>query len=279
MKKIHKWFTLVELVVVITILAILGTVALLSFRWYSWDARNSKRITDLNSIKNNVTQEITNGQNLLNFATTVVENQVPALATPLIGGATPTNGTNYNAGTINYSAIGMVAEDFFDPATQASYVIGVTTLNKWWAFQVAAKMDPVDDATNHAYILWTYKPRATSALTGYINAWAIAGAGPLAGKVYTITSGADVGKFKVGDTVTCTPACTVPATRTITKISADGLTVTFWVAITTATTALTAISINGNDNIWLIDENNSNTSWPDAAGTIVVHDGNVYLPY
>ena len=80
----------------------------------------------MNSIKNNVTQEITNGQNLLNFATAVVENQVPGVATPLIGGATPLIGgatPNYNAGTINYPSIGMVAEDFFDPATQASYII------------------------------------------------------------------------------------------------------------------------------------------------------------
>jgi prepilin-type N-terminal cleavage/methylation domain-containing protein len=60
MKKMNKGFTLVELVVVITILAILGTVALLSFRGYSGDARNSKRITDLNSIKNNITEQITN---------------------------------------------------------------------------------------------------------------------------------------------------------------------------------------------------------------------------
>ena len=278
MKKIHKWFTLVELVVVITILAILGTVALLSFRWYSWDARNSKRITDLNSIKNNVTQEITNGQNLLNFATWLLENQIPAVATPLIAGATPVLATNYQAGPINYPSIGMVAEDFFDPATQASYIIWVTTTYKWGAFQVAAKMDPVDDGLNHAYILGTYKPRATSGLTGYINAGSILWSGPLLGKVFTITSGADVGKFKVGDTVTCTPVCTVPATRTITKISADGLTVTFWVAITAAT-ILTAISINGNDNVGLIDENNTGTGFSDAAGTIVKHDGFIYLPY
>lgn len=45
-----KWFTLVELIVVITILAILWTIAFISLNWYSRDARDSARITDLSSI-------------------------------------------------------------------------------------------------------------------------------------------------------------------------------------------------------------------------------------
>jgi len=46
-----KWFTLVELIVVITILAILWTIAFLSFQWYSRDARDSKRTSDVNNMK------------------------------------------------------------------------------------------------------------------------------------------------------------------------------------------------------------------------------------
>jgi len=44
-------FTLVELIVTITILAILGTIAFLSFQWYSKSARDSVRINDINNIK------------------------------------------------------------------------------------------------------------------------------------------------------------------------------------------------------------------------------------
>jgi len=44
-------FTLVELIVVITILAILWTIAFISLQWYSRDARDSVRVTDLNNIK------------------------------------------------------------------------------------------------------------------------------------------------------------------------------------------------------------------------------------
>ncbi len=44
-------FTLVELIVVITILAILWTIAFISLQWYSAQARDSKRISDIENIK------------------------------------------------------------------------------------------------------------------------------------------------------------------------------------------------------------------------------------
>ncbi len=47
-------FTLVELIVVITILAILGTIGFLSLVWYSQDARNSSRVSDLRAIQKNL---------------------------------------------------------------------------------------------------------------------------------------------------------------------------------------------------------------------------------
>ncbi len=53
MKKIHNnfWFTLVELIVVITILAILWTIAFISLQWYSAQARDSRRVSDIQNIK------------------------------------------------------------------------------------------------------------------------------------------------------------------------------------------------------------------------------------
>ena len=47
----NKAFTLVELIVVITILAILWTIAFISLQWYSKDARNSTRVSDIKSIE------------------------------------------------------------------------------------------------------------------------------------------------------------------------------------------------------------------------------------
>jgi uncharacterized protein (TIGR02145 family)/prepilin-type N-terminal cleavage/methylation domain-containing protein len=51
MQKRFHWFTLVELIVVITILAILGTIAFISIQWYSRDARDSRRISDINNLE------------------------------------------------------------------------------------------------------------------------------------------------------------------------------------------------------------------------------------
>lgn len=46
-----SWFTLVELIVVITILAILGAIAFVSFQWYSKSARDWQRISDITLIE------------------------------------------------------------------------------------------------------------------------------------------------------------------------------------------------------------------------------------
>ena len=46
-----KAFTLVELIVVITIIAILWTIAFISLQWYSSQARDTTRITDIQNIK------------------------------------------------------------------------------------------------------------------------------------------------------------------------------------------------------------------------------------
>ncbi len=47
----NQGFTLVELIVVITILAILWTIAFISLQWYSAQARDSKRVSDISNIK------------------------------------------------------------------------------------------------------------------------------------------------------------------------------------------------------------------------------------
>ena len=49
--KINKAFTLVELIVVITILAILWTIAFLSIQSYTSQARDSNRIPNVSNIK------------------------------------------------------------------------------------------------------------------------------------------------------------------------------------------------------------------------------------
>ena len=52
--KIIKGFTLVELIVVITILAILWTISFISLQWYSMRSRDSVRISDIKNIITNL---------------------------------------------------------------------------------------------------------------------------------------------------------------------------------------------------------------------------------
>ena len=56
-----KAFTLVELIVVITILAILGTIAFLSLQGYSWEARDAKRLTNVSDISKKISIEVAKG--------------------------------------------------------------------------------------------------------------------------------------------------------------------------------------------------------------------------
>lgn len=49
-KQQRNWFTLIELIVVVTILVILGTIAFISFNWFTKDARNSVRITEVDTL-------------------------------------------------------------------------------------------------------------------------------------------------------------------------------------------------------------------------------------
>ena len=54
MIKQKQAFTLVELIVVITIIAILWTIAFISLQWYSVSSRDSARISDLSTIKSSL---------------------------------------------------------------------------------------------------------------------------------------------------------------------------------------------------------------------------------
>ena len=64
MIKKNTAFTLVELIVVITILSILATIAFISLQWFSEDARNSTRITDLSIIKSALNIHVTDTSTL-----------------------------------------------------------------------------------------------------------------------------------------------------------------------------------------------------------------------
>lgn len=261
MKNIKKqWFTLVELIVVITILAILWSIAFISLQGYSSDARNSKRTSDLGSLQSALSTQLAQGQAILSFVTSVSDNRIVAWATTAIWWTWIIYGTDYDAGTINYAALPAVKQvDFQDPTGQA-YAFWATT-KKNWQYELAATIEQGQWA-KIAKVQWTYSPREkrTIAITWTTNA-----------VITNLTWSAYINYFYPWDWVVRASG-TVVVTWSITKISAD------WMAITTSAwsstdTSITLASSSVKEPIGLIKW----TKWTEA-GSIIYDQWNA-LPY
>ncbi|NUJ97724.1 type II secretion system protein [Candidatus Gracilibacteria bacterium] len=251
MKNLKRGFTLVELIVVITILAILGSIAFISLQGYSSDARNSKRTSDLGSLESAMSTQLAEGQSILSFASGTTANQ---LTTPSIAGSNSTT-ADYNAGTVNYSALPVKSTDFQDPSGNASYVVGVTT-RKDGKHELAASMEQ-GAGSKVAKVIGDYSART--------NATIAIGTGSNL-SVVTITNNTDINKFFTADTVISDG--TGPTARTISKISSDGKTITLSGNVPTNATTL---ALSATESGGLIDAGGT------SAG--IVTDGGVNLPY
>ncbi|PID86394.1 hypothetical protein CSB08_00210 [Candidatus Gracilibacteria bacterium] len=251
MKNTKKAFTLVELIVVITILAILGTIAFISLQGYSSDARNSKRSTDLGSIISKMTIEITKGMSLLSF----VKNSDNSLTSASIAG-TGTTDQDYNAGAVNYLTLDMKESEFQDPAGKP-YVIGVTT-RAGAKYQLAATKETGGGAPV-AVIKGNFIKRDTTQYT--IDAVATNDT------TVTLSDSSNSNKIKVGDYVKVGGT----SVYNVTKVSDTGMIITLNPAIAGADNGNTSIELNAPDSDSLIGTQGS-------LGT-AVNDGGTNLPY
>ena len=201
MRNTKQGFTLVELIVVITILAILGTIAFISLQGYSADARNSKRTSDLDSLNSAVITATTKGTPLLAFVDEKPDSQ---LASASIAGTGVIVGTDYNAGVPNYIAMDIKEEDFKDP-NGPEYRMGATTKIDG-KYEFAASMEN-GSGEKTAKVRGTYSPRTGVSVEATIN-W----------KKATITNNIDINTLKRWD---------ISNGQTIVAVSSDGLTLTF----------------------------------------------------
>ena len=118
------WFTLVELIVVITILAILSTVAFVSLQWYGRSARDSARISDIRLIEKALILHRTEWNRYPS-----PENQVPFSYSGWIVWNQGTFGETARKATRTLSNLPI------DPVTKNEYAYSVTT--NQWEFQLA----------------------------------------------------------------------------------------------------------------------------------------------
>lgn len=209
MRNTNKGFTLVELIVVITILAILGTIAFISLGSYTADARNSTRLDGISKIATAVDNGLISGTSILAY----VADSVSRVTSASAGWVTLTAGTDYEAGNINASALNVNADQFKDPQGQQGYKLGATTKggNR---FQVAASLE--EGANRKAAVKGTYTQRSD---TANVDLTYSSGS-----TTVTLADVTDINFFKQGDTLATFGA--------ITNISSDGVTLT----VTTGTT-------------------------------------------
>jgi prepilin-type N-terminal cleavage/methylation domain-containing protein len=151
--KTKKAFTLVELIVVITILAILWTIAFLSLQWYSADARNSKRNSDMKNIENTMVIAQSKWATLMSFVTPVAWKQLSSWSPIWWTGITVW--VDYNSWIPNYTTLWIKAKDFKDPLDK-DYVMWVTIRSNW-KYEIASSTENWSIKT--AYVVWNYTPR------------------------------------------------------------------------------------------------------------------------
>ncbi len=239
-----QWFTLVELIVVITILAILWSIAFISLQGYSSDARNSKRTSDLSSIQSSLTVKQTSGTDLTAFVIPVTANVLTTISIAW----TTAPGSAYNAWTVNYNALGMKSTDFQDPQSNSSYVVWLTTL-AGWAYQIAASMEQ-SGWSKVARVVWNWNPRSASTYeTTLASSWTTTA---------VLNSATDVNRFKLGDTLT--------GGNSVKRVSADGMTLTLSGAL-----AGTGLTLASAETAGLIGSGSSTN--------VVVDNWSTYLPY
>jgi prepilin-type N-terminal cleavage/methylation domain-containing protein len=257
MRNTKSGFTLVELIVVITILAILGTIAFISLGSYTADARNSTRLDGISKIATAV-------ENGLISATPVVAyvaDSANALTGQNVGWVALTTGANYNAGNMNASALNVNADQFKDPKdTTQGYRIGATVLGGT-RFQVAASVEDGSSARKSA-VRGSYTQRTNA--TKPIVVTSTGGVNQITGVRLTVVT--DINFFNEGDTTTA---------GVISTISNDGLNMVIVPSVTNSSP--TTIALSSSEALSIIGDANTVTA-ATLANPVVDGSGTV-LPY
>lgn len=252
-----KAFTLVELIVVITILAVLGTIAFISLQGYSWDARNTKRTSDLGNIASAITTKSAQWVPLVSFldGTAITNNIVPAATLVLAWSGAVTIPGEYNVTAPNYIALWVKEEDFKDP-NDKPYPLAITTKIRG-KYELAASME--DGAGWFiAKIAWTYNPRADTTLVDIVSVDLV--------NHLVVLDNSSAGFFQRGDELHDDAGTPVP--YIIKKIAMDGVTITLEDSKALADTNTLALLTSESASLIY-----------DVVNTDFVTDWNEILPY
>lgn len=153
-----KAFTLVELIVVVTILAILWTIAFISLQWYAKSARDSSRISDMKSI--------TKVLDLFQLQSWVYPSPQDGVAMTYTWETVWTQWNFWDETRAQIWSRVQISSAPLDPLTWSKYTYSV--LNTWTEYQIAWILEwwplsysPINSANAwdeiaSAYITWNY---------------------------------------------------------------------------------------------------------------------------
>ncbi|MFK7779715.1 MAG: fibrinogen-like YCDxxxxGGGW domain-containing protein [Candidatus Gracilibacteria bacterium] len=153
-----KAFTLVELIVVITILSILGTIAFVSLQGYSADARDSARTSDMSRIKTSL--------ELFQLDAGKYPETTDPLEITYKGGVVWTQGT---FGNQTFSNVGKLDKIPTDPLTDKKYIYSTTSTKQ--EFQLAGILEGDELVLNNELLFQAsaVEKIATLKITGNYN--------------------------------------------------------------------------------------------------------------
>ncbi len=187
MKKVQKGFTLVELIVVITILAILGTIAFISLQGYSQDAKNSKVTSDLRTLATAVETGISDGSiSLGSLVTNSGTTNKVADTNVFYSGSTVqktlADADTYDVGDINFAGLKQNGDNFKYQVGQTTqdYVVSVLIENdsdddtsskdSYAVYQIAGQIPQADGTNYNAAVTGNFYQAEGSAIGGLIAA-------------------------------------------------------------------------------------------------------------
>ncbi len=166
-------FTLVELIVVITILAILWTIGFISMQWYAEFAKNSKKITMLQNIDGQINRELIKWFSILNFITSISDSSLGTASggTLRIAWYEPQENidmvNSYKAGFINNTNLAIPLDTITDSDFENQYRIGAVTYSWNVRYQLAATT--VIGWVQDTLVRWNYVPRYSTTATGVVT--------------------------------------------------------------------------------------------------------------
>ncbi len=150
MRNTKNAFTLVELIVVITILAILGTIAFISLQGYSQDAKNTKVIQDLNNISSKINIK-TSQKDAVTYPSLRSNDTFSTNSVSWnFNSGTILDNTNYGVGNISFAVLWEDGAKFKDNEGR-DYIFAYAAWGWASMFQVAGQIR--DAADNNAVIV------------------------------------------------------------------------------------------------------------------------------